>query len=81
MCDVWRQQRTRCARAAAVAEETPVALAQETREAAALLGVAAEGPDDCGLLPTPAEGPAGRRVGRRDGGGAGGVAAQGTGRR
>ena len=85
MRDVWRQQRLlkplRAGAAAIAAEETPVALAQEAREAAALVGVAAEGPDDRGLLPTPAERPAGRRVGGRDGAGAGGVAAQRTGRR
>ena len=78
MRDVRRQQRTSCASAAAVAEEAPVSLAEEASEAAALVGVAPKGPDDRGLLPTPAQRAAGRCVGRRDGGSSGprGVAAQ-----
>ena len=82
MRHVRRQQSHYCNRsgagaaALAVKKETPVAVAQETREAAALICVAAEGSDHRGLLPTPAQRAAGRGIGRRDGGGAGGVAAQ-----
>ena len=53
------------AAALTVKKEAPVAVAQETRETAALVCVAAEGTDHRGLLPPAAEGPAGRRVGGR----------------